>query len=114
MLDLMAGGTEGDEPREPLYMMLVVVGEDLVTFDGPLLSPSSANLAHMTRALRRYPFQFLPRRRRHIRAHVRVPGSLRHKLYGQQFLHARRSLSLTVAASVLSNRQVACTSRPAR
>lgn len=50
VLDFMAGGAQGDETHELLYVMLVIVGEDLVTFDRPLLPTASANLADILSA----------------------------------------------------------------
>ncbi len=82
MLDLMAGGAEGDETHQLLDVMLVIVGEYLVTFDRPLLSTASANLTDIMSAARRETFDPFPLRCRYVRANVAIPGRFRHQLDG--------------------------------
>jgi hypothetical protein len=60
MLDLVAGGAEGDETHQLLNVMLVIVGEYLVTFDRPLLSTTSANLTEIASAARSETLESFP------------------------------------------------------
>ena len=80
MLDFMAGRAEGDQTYQLLNMLHVVVGEYLVTFDRPLLSTASANLADIVSAARGKTLEPFPLRCRHVRANVAIPGRTRHQL----------------------------------
>ena len=121
MLDFMAGRTEGYESHQRLNVMLVIVGEYLVTFDRPLLSTASANLADIASATRCETLESFPLRCRDVRANVAIPGRTRHQLDGQKLFHSCK-LSFTLrlrpqalsVASRLRSWHVACTSRPAR
>lgn len=62
MLDLVASRAEGNETHQFLNMMLVIVCKYLVTFDRPLLSTASANLADILSAPRRETLEPFPLR----------------------------------------------------
>src|SRR5438270_12694305 len=82
------GGTEGDEPLEPLDLPAVVVAPHLVAFDRPAPAPPAADLAAVAGIGGHLAAQPVPHGLRDLAADVGVPAGRRDQLDGQAGVHS--------------------------